>query len=316
MKQKKSINQMLETNINTSRIINSSNKAINKVKPQKVQINYDEGEIIEIDDNINNDELKEINSEKPRTRTKTTNLNVKSRTQSKSVPTKKLSNKVNAKEKDKINDKEKDKINDKEKDKVNDEEKDKIEEKNEENEKNTNVFIPIKIKDNTLDPNHSKASINFDTIDLCPEIKKELEYNKKLRLSRMVIPWTEKYRPNKLEDLLIDDITKEKLRKIIDSKQMPNILITGGPGEGKTSTILLIAKQILGLNFKEALLELNASDERGIKTHNHVINFCKKKLHFNEENSDAYARHKIILLDEADNMTKKGQQSISINGGS
>lgn len=301
MKQKKSINQMLDTNINTN--TNTKTKRAtrsNKIEPIVVKHSYDDdGEIVEIDDNINNNEfeLTEPQPTKPKTRSKVINSNIK--TTNAKPNTKKLSSKVS-----KVN--KTNKINDEE---INDEsELVKSEETQGENEKN---IIPIKIKDNTSDPNHSKASINFDTIDLCQEIKKKMEDNKKLRLSRMVIPWTEKYRPNKLEDLLIDDITREKLRKIINNKQMPNILITGGPGEGKTSTILLIAKLILGLNFKEALLELNASDERGIKTHNHVINFCKKKLHFDEENANEYAKHKIILLDEADNMTKKGQQSIS-----
>lgn len=174
----------------------------------------------------------------------------------------------------------------------------------------TSILIPEK-KYQVTDEEHSRPSANLDTMVLSQEIKQELENNKKIRLTKMIIPWTEKYRPSKLEDLLIDNITKEKLTKIIRNREMPNILITGGPGEGKTSTILLIANMILGLNYKEAFLELNASDERGIKTHTSVTDFCKKKLHFNEEKMEEYAKHKIILLDEADNMTKKGQQSIS-----
>jgi replication factor C subunit 2/4 len=165
--------------------------------------------------------------------------------------------------------------------------------------------------DKNNDTQQSVIIPNFENIEVSAEIKQELKDYKREQLSKIVIPWTEKYRPNKLDDLLIDDITKEKLKKIVANREMPNILITGGPGEGKTSTVLLIAKLILGLNYKEALLELNASDERGIKTHTHVISFCKKKLHFDSTNAKEYAKHKIILLDEADNMTKKAQQSIS-----
>mgnify|MGYP000971689269 CR=1 FL=1 len=166
-------------------------------------------------------------------------------------------------------------------------------------------------QDEIQDQNQEPYVASFEDIGLSSNIKQELLAYKREQLSRIVMPWTEKYRPNKLDDLLIDDITKEKLKKIIANKEMPNILITGGPGEGKTSTILLIAQQILGYNYREALLELNASDERGIKTHAQVISFCKKKLHFDSSYSEKYAKHKIILLDEADNMTKKAQQSIS-----
>lgn len=117
-------------------------------------------------------------------------------------------------------------------------------------------------------------------------------------------PWIEKYRPKEVEDLVLEDGTLNKIKKIINDKDMPNIIITGSPGIGKTTTILCIAKKLLGRHFKEGVLELNASDDRGVKTVNESIEyFCKKKLDI----SDKYSRHKIILLDEADNMTKKAQ---------
>src|SRR5690606_27236505 len=60
-----------------------------------------------------------------------------------------------------------------------------------------------------------------------------------------------------------------------------------------------------------AVLELNASDERGIKAQSSIVDFCKKKLTMNEENGRIYPEHKLVLLDEADNMTKKAQQQIN-----
>lgn len=123
-------------------------------------------------------------------------------------------------------------------------------------------------------------------------------------------PWIEKYRPVNIEDLVLDIGTLNKIKKIISDKNMPNIIITGVPGIGKTTTILCIAKNLLGKYFEEGVLELNASDERGVKTAQETIEyFCKKK--FSVNNHDDCAKHKIILLDEADNMTKKAQQSIS-----
>ena len=89
---------------------------------------------------------------------------------------------------------------------------------------------------------------------------------------------------------------------------MPNIIITGIPGIGKTTTILCIAKNLIRKYFEEGVLELNASDVRGVKTVQETIEyFCKKKLQIDEN----FANHKIVLLDEADNMTKKAQQSIN-----
>jgi len=121
-------------------------------------------------------------------------------------------------------------------------------------------------------------------------------------------PWIEKYRPTDIEDLVLDQGTFNKINKIIKDKNMPNIIITGVPGIGKTTTILCLAKNLLGKYFKEGALELNASDDRGVKTAQETIEyFCKKKI----DMDDQYAQHKIILLDEADNMTKRAQQSIS-----
>ena len=121
------------------------------------------------------------------------------------------------------------------------------------------------------------------------------------------IPWIEKYRPKTLDDLIVDEITLTKLRSIIERSDMPNIIITGMPGIGKTTTILCLAHSLLGKYYKDAVLELNASDDRGIKTVQNTINsFCKKKMQIAKN----VRKHKIILLDEADNMTEKAQKLI------
>lgn len=126
-------------------------------------------------------------------------------------------------------------------------------------------------------------------------------------------PWIEKYRPNKIEELVLNNDIFIRIKNIIENKTMPNIILTGIPGIGKTSTVLCIAKNILGKYFEDGVLELNASDERGVKTvHETIEYFCKKKLKFrNNEDKHKYAHHKIVVLDEADNMTKKALQSIN-----
>jgi len=123
-------------------------------------------------------------------------------------------------------------------------------------------------------------------------------------------PWIEKYRPTSINDLLLDNSTINKVNNIIKEKSLPNIIITGVPGIGKTTTILCLAKSLLGPHVSNFVLELNASDERGIKAvHDSIVHFCRKKMKINESK---YAQHKIVLLDEADNMTKKAQQLINI----
>jgi len=141
--------------------------------------------------------------------------------------------------------------------------------------------------------------------------KKTMKNYRNRSINNTSTPWIEKYRPMTIDELSINENTYNKISKIIDDKDMPNIIITGLPGIGKTTTILCIAKALMGRYYSQGVLELNASDDRGIKAVQEVIiYFCKKKLD-NMIKDDKYANHKIILLDEADNMTKKAQQLIN-----
>jgi len=122
------------------------------------------------------------------------------------------------------------------------------------------------------------------------------------------LPFSEKYRPRKLEDLIIDKIIYNKIKNIIDNKDVPNIIFTGKSGIGKTSTIHCVARAIYPKNYYESIVELNASDDRGIKSvHETIINFCKRKVCF----SPGFAQHKLLILDEADNITPKAQRLIN-----
>lgn len=122
------------------------------------------------------------------------------------------------------------------------------------------------------------------------------------------LPFSEKYRPKKLEDLVLDDIIYTKIKNIIKNKEIPNIIFTGKSGVGKTSTIHSIARLIYPKEYHDSVIELNASDDRGIKSvHDTIINFCKRKVEFKE----GYAQHKLLILDEADNITPKAQKLIN-----
>jgi replication factor C subunit 2/4 len=123
------------------------------------------------------------------------------------------------------------------------------------------------------------------------------------------LPFSEKYRPRKLSDLIVDEIIFNKISSIMKNNDVPHIIFTGKSGVGKTSTIHCIARSIYCKNeYQDSILELNASDDRGIKSvHETIINFCKKKVYYKE----GYAQHKLLILDEADNITPKAQRLIN-----
>ena len=121
----------------------------------------------------------------------------------------------------------------------------------------------------------------------------------------ITLPWIEKYRPSNTKEILLDQYLLEKIHKIIEYKSIPNMILTGEPGTGKTSTILIIAKAIYtdSKSYNENVLELNASDDRGLSIiNNTIIPFCQKITNSLE---------KLIILDEADSITNKAQNLLS-----
>ncbi|CCX16181.1 P-loop containing nucleoside triphosphate hydrolase protein [Pyronema domesticum] len=119
------------------------------------------------------------------------------------------------------------------------------------------------------------------------------------------LPWVEKYRPSLLEDIVGNSETVERLKIIAKDGNMPHVIISGMPGIGKTTSILCLARALLGDTYKEAVLELNASDERGIDVvRNRIKAFAQKKVTL------PAGRQKIIILDEADSMTNGAQQAL------
>ena len=124
------------------------------------------------------------------------------------------------------------------------------------------------------------------------------------------VPWTEKYRPTKLEH-----VKSQKSINIMENAlktgDLPNLLIYGNPGTGKTTSVLALCKQLFGpLKYKERVLELNASDERGINiVRGKIINFSKILIG-NSVSDYLCPPFKVIILDEADEMTKEGQSAL------
>ncbi|RLV89942.1 Replication factor C subunit 3 [Spathaspora sp. JA1] len=121
-----------------------------------------------------------------------------------------------------------------------------------------------------------------------------------------VVVLIEKYRPETLDDIYGQQEIVTTVHKFIQTGKLPHLLFYGPPGTGKTSTIIAIAREIYGTNYKNMVLELNASDDRGIDVvRNQIKNFASTRQIFNQGNS-----FKLIILDEADAMTNAAQNSL------
>lgn len=98
------------------------------------------------------------------------------------------------------------------------------------------------------------------------------------------------------------------LQKCLEGADLPNLLFYGPPGTGKTSTILACARQLFGDMYKDRILELNASDERGIQViRNKVKVFAQLSAAGTRPDGKSCPPFKIIILDEADSMTHAAQ---------
>lgn len=125
------------------------------------------------------------------------------------------------------------------------------------------------------------------------------------------LPWIEKHRPSKIHSVKIDEQIKNQVEKMIENRDLPNIILEGPPGVGKTSTIKCIARAIYGRYYKDMVLEMNASDDRGIKIQDSIENFRKAYVQIADDDKGVIPVFKMVILDEADNMTDKAKHIIS-----
>jgi replication factor C small subunit len=116
--------------------------------------------------------------------------------------------------------------------------------------------------------------------------------------------WVEKYRPRKLADVIGQKYIVERLSAYVKTRSMPHMLFAGPAGSGKTTCAIALARELYGEQWRDSLIELNASDERG-------IDIVRGKIKdFARSASIAVADFKIIFLDEADSLTGDAQAAL------
>jgi replication factor C subunit 3/5 len=125
--------------------------------------------------------------------------------------------------------------------------------------------------------------------------------------STIAIPWVEKYRPTSFDTIVLNEVNKTICNNIVETGYFPHVLLYGPPGTGKTTTInnlISSYQEKTGRVNKDLVIQLNASDERGIDIiRNHILQFVNSKCMFS-------TGMKFVVLDEADYMTKNAQHAL------
>ncbi|MDH5267250.1 MAG: replication factor C small subunit [Candidatus Bathyarchaeota archaeon] len=116
--------------------------------------------------------------------------------------------------------------------------------------------------------------------------------------------WAEKYRPQSLSEMVNQKEIVERLESFVKMKNIPHCIFAGPPGTGKTTAALCLTHDLYGAGYREHLMELNASDERGINVVRETVKTFARVRSIGE------IPFKIMILDEADNMTRDAQQAL------
>jgi replication factor C small subunit len=133
-----------------------------------------------------------------------------------------------------------------------------------------------------------------------------IESAKKTDLENLM--WSEKYRPKKLSEVVDQKGIVKGISNLIKSPDIPHMLFSGPAGVGKTTAALCITRELLGEGWSKNTLELNASDERGIKMVRERVKEFAASIKLADDRE--FGKPKIIILDEADEMTSEAQTAL------
>lgn len=123
------------------------------------------------------------------------------------------------------------------------------------------------------------------------------------------LPWIEKYRPDSLDDVISHNDIVNTIRTFIKNRCLPHLLFYGPPGTGKTSVITACAKELYGEYLPYMVMELNASDDRGIEVVRTKIKqfVTANNVFFGKDPEERNNIFKLVILDETDAMTNDAQ---------
>lgn len=153
------------------------------------------------------------------------------------------------------------------------------------------------------------GKINLDQQSTSSDFKNKNEFR---GISNSTTPWVEKYRPRTVDEVSEQSEIVAVLKQCLEQgADMPHLLFYGPPGTGKTSTIIAAARQLFGDMYKDRMLELNASDDRGIQViRDKVKTFAQLTASDKRPDGRPCPPFKIVVLDEADSMTAPAQAAL------
>jgi replication factor C small subunit len=126
-------------------------------------------------------------------------------------------------------------------------------------------------------------------------------------MSENNLMWIEKYRPKSLDEVVDQKENIAGIKALLKTPAtMPHLLFAGPPGTGKSTVALCIARHLMGDGFRQLVLELNASDERGIGVVRERIKGFSQII----QSTPSGVQFGLVILDECDEMTKDAQTAL------